>query len=1249
MTFLNTNWIKKWNHESSCLLLKFFFQKTSFIILFTLVFHHSAFGGWFWDNECEEIFNCESTLHDSPSSIGFGGNNIDQVTHNLSSQGSDCPITLMNQYLRDCEDGIIFSDSTKEKIESKCQPIQLNITPEKLEAQIRNKLSNKNIPEISHCLKEPFTTEPFDSNPDPDVDIKTLPEDQHQAFITEYYANAQRLQDRLRSQFHNISAIDQMLGQTTLDCTEGGSVSQKIQSECQTLRNCQSSKEKVQENLEKIAKDTILALKTYYKLENEINQFENEINRCYMRGHNPKQCTSEIKKEKQKDKEEKQQTQQALEKNYPWMLGEVFKDGVEDENLHEQIKKLEINKDLEISPKLTRGVAKHIRSQLKDTREKLSDHIENTTDTYGCMIKNKDCENIKGSLFGSDSVKQGNMQKVLQGSPAIAGELLEEGSSLKPYFEHAQCRQNQRQIAEANQDFEKWGFLDAGLIVGSLVLIPFTGGTATATAIANAAARVGVRITVSAATKTRNIKAARTLLLLTELGATAFMSDDAFNTCTEDIEVFENVVSPSTENMCESLDHRIQIKNELGSCVLQASLATVGWAIPGFMVGRKIYRGIKSKTPGTAATNLDPVPKDPDLVANPAANAFEDQSISKIANEIQELKIEGLLKDKIQKMITDNLKNQNITEFFKLTGNNNLIRFKHNGLFYDIVKKDGKIIIHAQDSLNPNKITSRGLNTDPAANPPAKNSDPAANPPAKNSDPAANPPAKNSDPAANPTASVFKDPSISKIANEIQELKIEGLLKGKIQKMITDNLKNQNITEFFKLTGNNNLIRFKHNGLFYDIVKKDGKIIIHAQDSLNPNIITSRSPDTKAIRKLSDTKSIEPITKEVATIARRVNSKNVNASKKKIQKILTKALKDKYKGITIRNSNEGLNLIRFKHNGLFYIVGKEGRITKLTKQDFEVSKISQVVDDIFEKKINNKILLKEKIQEILTKALKDKYKGITIRNSNEGLNLLTFKKDDLFYIVRKNGDVINYPSPSSPKPSVKAVTKTTTPLPARTVAAAKDALQGLRRIPSSIVPKRAMAHIPPVDETGRRKEIVAAPLAVAPVAAAADPTDDDKVKNNKNRKKARSLKACSSELTAGSYLSRICALQARIKQLDASIAQSRAINDQLSLQLWGGVQSNVLAPQFITEMENFLKIKKLVTIEDQYLLRHMLNITILQERLDNNPNAQTQQKMNEFLQYFDQYIRNPDSAQSLDNSQYIRERIAILDQLTTRA
>ena len=491
-------------------------------------------------SDCEDSFNCasEKKKESESRSFSFGGLRLGQLAHKFAKAG-ECPMVLMSQYLKDCET-VFKVDSTREAMATKCKPIDSGLKNEDLEKQLRMKFgfsdaSGDNISGIpyitgseSKCTNMAFTTEPFDNDPLLPV-IRTLPKDQHQAFITEYYSNAHRLKQRMKSQINNIHSIDRILGsdksKTSLDCGGNktcdedeeekgcieGEIISGLKAECETLQGCslKEDKGKLKENQKQLAKKTIYSLQAYYmnaeKIQNILNKcvkskLKKENEKAYVPIISYNSAVSSVaasnhlymmeercKKEHVKELTPLREVEAGYLAMHPWIRSSKF----QNKKIKNKIKELDLSKvenHKNIPDDLIEQVKKSMIDQLKETREVLVKEMPRTNKTYNCLIKNEKCENIEGGFIDIfDGGKRSNINTVLNSSPPITN--VDEVPDLIPHFENLQCRQDIRINQEAKQEFATWGAVDAIILAGGAGLSLFTFGGSGALAASLVGAR----------------------------------------------------------------------------------------------------------------------------------------------------------------------------------------------------------------------------------------------------------------------------------------------------------------------------------------------------------------------------------------------------------------------------------------------------------------------------------------------------------------------------------------------------------------------------------------------------------------------------------------------------------------------------------------------------------------------------------------------------------------------------------------
>ena len=616
------------------------------------------------ESKCEDEFNCtDDELVNSYSSLKFGSKTLYEEAHILSQEES-CPTALMNQFLRDCDTfpgGVV--DSAHEKSKKNCLPPQTQkgkppLSNAQLEKQIRSKMPS-DIPEIARCLDMPFTPEPFKVEANID-ELKKLPEERHQSFITEYYTTAQRLQDRYKNGLQNIAYINQLIGKEKLQINCDLAISSQLKDECEQLQACDSGK-KIQENFNSRVEGTTDALIALEEIKKELA--EECINpkykyECANREGEDLQHFVNFRRSIREDFlitegvcGDYLATEKSLKSMYPWIVGNEFKTIMKKrdalwggksiyrkirESFHSE-EKLTEEKLEALKKEINQTVAQGMEKQLEDTRSKLRDGVQKTALTYNCVIKNKKCKNIKDpslteDLFPDKEGKMSNIQKVVLSSPPIAADLLphtlsedektisliekpiySEGDDPLPYYFHqAQCRLDARKEAEDNQNFVEIIALDAAILAGTIILFIPTGGTAVAGTAVLRAGLTAVRVGIGAA----------------QAGTVGWLADETYKECNKSHQM--NHDSPQQNNMCKKLSMSVQHTTDMSRCITNAAFTVLGGAsaLAPFLA-RALKLGSSQSTAARAA----------DDVAEVAARAADD--VAEVADDVAEAAARG--------------------------------------------------------------------------------------------------------------------------------------------------------------------------------------------------------------------------------------------------------------------------------------------------------------------------------------------------------------------------------------------------------------------------------------------------------------------------------------------------------------------------------------------------------------------------------------------------------------------------------
>ena len=1068
-------------------------------LFFLFVFSHSAWallaqGIWknvqvvfSFSDYCTDSFDCDSEVSEENPSSNTGSSNLNQLSHDVSKK-SKCPVLLMNQYLDDCDGGLI-ADSAREKIDDEedgCGTVESTMTNEELDNLLSQEFGfqsghNGNPPKISDCLNTPFTTEPFSSSPSRNVKLKTLPENQHQSFITEYYSHAQRLQKRAKSLIHNIHSIDQLIGkpepilgkpEPILNCT--GLLTTKITQECSKLKTCSSSFNLENKAIQRreTAENALVAFKFYHQYEDEKNKI---LYKCYEKYRSGTEFAAaqarsldEKCKKIHKDRiEEIENKQAATISLYPWVISDEFKKELKKYTKKEYTQKNRITTEEHKEQVAT--AEKVMVEYFKNKRKLLSEQVDQTNNTYNCLILNTDgsCEKIKGGLFNTDSKKKSNVNFILDSSPPIENE----NKELNVYFKNLQCRQEKRTIAESNQEFEKWAALDIGILAGGILFSGVTGGASAAGAIARITPRVS-RV-INSLQNVGKLKKTQGLLMSADAVATAGLMNEASTTCGEQLnKVNVGEVEKDSKDICQSLEINSQFESDMRNCVFQSSLVGLGILFP---VGTLLGVAKKART---VAPNDTPPPG--------AAGGTKSE---KTLDQSQKTKKERKKQKKKERKEENRKRIKRVAAQTVSGGAKTLRRVSEieldNGLGLAAGKKDVGGII-ANNSGKGREVTKL--------------------------------PSPNHNPQG-PSGSPPKPP--------------------------------------------------------------------HVGDDVGGGV---RKDVSRAFRGNQDP----------STLAREIRI--LLQQRKGISRIQTSKLKG--------------TLLTFNKNGSLYRIDNLGNVHKINDNVLNSNRVTQKTLSRESKEWNSYVTSKSSRNQKASQELnipQEKSQRQSLINKSKNI-----VKTSLLPVTR----TVQKVTQKALAPVTRTIQRTTQ----STVAPVARTLQG-----------KAQSTIAPTTRITERS--IASATAIP-----ATQTFSEQIKKEKSENRATSLKDCSSA-EKGSYLYSICSLQSRIEFMNDQVAQAKLISRQLSLRLWSGVHQGVISPYFITELEQFLKGKRLATTNYQHLSRYMKNISIIQGRINTSSNFEIQRKMNQLTTYFDQYIRNPNN-QNLSGSQELRERISILDNLT---
>ena len=369
----------------------------SFLLILTLSISQFAFT----QNICQDkkAFNCDYTQIEGISqSDGFGNmfGHMQAVEFaQILTSGSNCPFYLMNQYVKDCEEGYFTADSTQNNFNKKCsEKIKKPYKSEQALEQALRSHTSKDIPPLGDCLEKPFPTNGAVGkyiNP-----LKNIPKEKKKDFIAEYYTAAQRLRERSRSEFQSIAYINQLVGfQGATSCDYA--VTKDILEECEKLRECGGKRD--DKGLTELAKNTIVSL----KLKEQLDEY-NKV--CEGRtGHTgvtvpqyDKKCNEEVMHKGRKVNKRKllQVAHDFNKQVYPWIESTKFQDRNEDFDLTEKLNALG---DKPIPQHITKEVAQNIAIQMRHSRNKITESTKSTRDHFNCLTKNQSCDEIDGGLF----------------------------------------------------------------------------------------------------------------------------------------------------------------------------------------------------------------------------------------------------------------------------------------------------------------------------------------------------------------------------------------------------------------------------------------------------------------------------------------------------------------------------------------------------------------------------------------------------------------------------------------------------------------------------------------------------------------------------------------------------------------------------------------------------------------------------------------------------------------------------------
>ena len=542
----------------------------------------------------EESKEEESNIFDSVLSFFSSGDSQDkgceeertseQIAEMLRSEV--CPNFLISQMIqRDEKTMIIDLDQSPDK---RCRSINLTDTGSKdtdshfntnqdFENYVKSEkpFSEINTPPITDCLSHSVLMG-YTKGTVPMEIKQILPEEKHKTLIAEYYQTQQRLESGMRGTLQDITAIDQLIGNTNLNninCNKF-QLTPNILEECESLQKCSSSSSS-EDILSQSAKDTMDALKAIEAIDQEIKKLKGPRGR---RLRNNRDKIQELKERKV-----------SLQSLYPWVAGKIFQDGY-------------------TTGADEKKVAQLIKEQLSYTRTKLHENIHEMQGAFSCIRYNQDCHGLNfdkvmaktptPNLSGAFSKDQ--IERIEQNPSEIDSLSSDQKKALKKdlftlsQFDTVECLQKAREDVSEVRD--ELGFLaiDALLAVATVGL----GSAAIAGKLAFRA--VGH---VSKAQRLQNLG-----LMGVDITFSAPYIDKAIDDCGDYMNELERTASEETNNVCTKLPVRSKLTSDLKSCLLTASLASLPLAVPALAVaGRAGFKAInKVKPPTTPTTPTTP-------------------------------------------------------------------------------------------------------------------------------------------------------------------------------------------------------------------------------------------------------------------------------------------------------------------------------------------------------------------------------------------------------------------------------------------------------------------------------------------------------------------------------------------------------------------------------------------------------------------------------------------------------------------
>ena len=539
----------------------------------------------------------ESNIWDDFISFFSSGDNQgkecdeESVSQELAEQirSEVCPHFLMNQVMSRDQQTMIFSKTSAEKLcyeNASRRDDYVFKTPQELENYLRSKepFSKINTVPTADCLSHPVSTGFWESE-------KTLPEDKRKAVLAEYYLTQQRLESGMSGVLQDITAIDQLIGSPPLNeinCNKF-QLTSNILEECQSLQQCSPS----ESSLNPLAKETVEAMRAITAIEERIDKLEGPRNRW------AKKNAVQI--------QELRERKASLQSLYPWTAGKIFLDQYDEKASEEKTAQL-------------------IKEQLSYTRKKLEKNINEMQRAVSCIRYNRKCEEVEyDKVMGkTPMLSYEDIDSIFQVGKASRTKLMSESEldslsdeerkklseemsingTAAGYMTEAQCRQNTREsVSEARKEL---GFLalDVGLTIATV-------GLGSAAIAGRLAIRAGSQI--SKAQRLKNLG-----LMGVDISFSAPYINKAIDDCDEYMNQLEQKAGEETNDICKKLPVRAQLKSDLTSCLLTASLASLPLAVPAFAVagraGFKVLKPSMPKNPTSPASTLQEIKNSAEMV-----------------------------------------------------------------------------------------------------------------------------------------------------------------------------------------------------------------------------------------------------------------------------------------------------------------------------------------------------------------------------------------------------------------------------------------------------------------------------------------------------------------------------------------------------------------------------------------------------------------------------------------------------------